>query len=224
MDTNHTTSLYQPPTDRRLDIIHVDDALIILNKPGGLLSVPGRGPEKQDSLSTRVQTQYPEALIVHRLDMATSGLMLMALTKNMQRQLSQLFEHRQIEKHYHAVVNGQLHSPKGEINLPMNRDWPRRPRQKIDHEHGKPSITRYEVLKYDARKNTSLLKVMPITGRSHQIRVHLQTLGHPILGDRLYADCDTIEKSDRLMLHASYLAFKHPGTNDCLEFDSPAPF
>lgn len=224
METDSSMTLYKPPSDQWLDILYLDKELIIVNKPSGLLSVPGRGPEKQDSLSVRVQQQYPEALSVHRLDMDTSGLILMARSKDSQRQLSQLFEQRQVVKQYMAIVHGQLDSMKGEINYPLMSDWPNRPRQKIDHEHGKPSITRYQVMQYNADNNTSLLQITPLTGRSHQIRVHLQSIGHPILGDRLYAHQEVREQSNRLMLHASFLAFTYPDSNKLIEMECEATF
>lgn len=224
METDNSATHYKPPPHQKLDIRYIDDELIILNKPSGLLSVPGRGADKQDSLSDRVQQQFPEALTVHRLDMDTSGLILMARSKDSQRQLSQLFEQRQIEKHYMAVADGLLQPNKGEINLPLMSDWPNRPRQKVDHEHGKPSTTHYQLMHYDADQNTSLILLTPVTGRSHQIRVHLQTIGHPILGDRLYAHQEVLAKSGRLMLHASFLAFTHPMSKIRIQIECKADF
>ena len=203
-------------------ILYVDANLIVLNKPSGLLSVPGRGENKQDCLSSRVQAEYPDALTVHRLDMETSGLIIMARGKNAQRLLSLAFEKRQIEKRYIAIVSGHPQPANGEINLPLICDWPNRPRQKVDFDIGKPSLTRYQVLATESDR--SRIALFPETGRSHQLRVHLQALGHPILGDVLYADAAAFAKADRLLLHAEYLALPHPDSGERLEFSCPPPF
>lgn len=174
-----------------LVFVHVDEHLLVIDKPAGLLSVPGRGAAKQDCASSRAQRLYPDALVVHRLDMATSGLLLMARGASMQQRLSGAFAHRQVDKRYVAVVAGRLGAPalaEGEwavVDLPLAADWPNRPRRIVDRERGKPSQTRWRVLAYDAASDTTRLELQPITGRSHQLRVHLQSLGHPILGDGL---------------------------------------
>ncbi len=209
--------------------LHADDALLVLDKPAGLLSVPGRGADKQDCASARAQARWPDALIVHRLDMATSGLLLMARGPGLQRTLSMAFESREVHKRYVAVVSGQLVPPAGawgEIALPLMSDWPNRPRQKVDA-HGKPSLTRWRVLAHeeDAQgRPQTRLELEPVTGRTHQLRVHLQAIGHPILGDALYADADTLARSPRLLLHASELALTHPLTGAALHWRSPPPF
>lgn len=206
--------------------LHLDDDLLVLDKPAGLLSVPGRGPDKQDCLSRRVQAQLPGALVVHRLDMATSGLMLMARHSRSQVLLSRAFETRQIRKQYIAVVHGRLSG--GDdwqlIDLPLAADWPRRPLQKVDREQGKPSQTRWRVIERGEHSTRLLLE--PLTGRSHQLRVHLQAIGHAIVGDALYGnEADrTGPPAPRLMLHASALALRHPVSERPLRFDSPAPF
>ena len=204
-------------------LVHLDDDLLVVDKPAGLLSVPGRGPDKQDCLSRRVQAQVPGALVVHRLDMATSGLMLMARHGRSQTQLGQAFEARRIRKQYIAVVHGRLSD--GDdwqlIDLPLAADWPRRPLQKVDREIGKPSQTRWRVMARGT--NSTRLLLEPLTGRSHQLRVHLQAIGHPIVGDALYADI-AAEPATRLMLHASALSLEHPNSARPLHFDSPAPF
>ncbi len=253
-------------------LLHADGHLLVLNKPSGLLAVPGRGPDKQDCLSTRVQAEYPDALIVHRLDMDTSGLLIMARGPEMQRQLSMAFAARQVKKRYIAVVAGHLPPPDtpdgwGLIDLPLIVDWPNRPRSIVDHELGKPSQTRWRVLQalpsppgpsphageraggmnspplppgegggegsdLQGRKQsandipvpTTRLELDPLTGRSHQLRVHLQALGHPILGDPLYAPPAVLTAAGRLLLHASRLAFAHPVTGADLHFESPPPF
>jgi tRNA pseudouridine32 synthase/23S rRNA pseudouridine746 synthase len=216
--------VYAPPADQGLDIIYQDDHLLAINKPAELLAVPGRGEDRQDSLASRVQQAWPAALIVHRLDMSTSGIMLMALSTSMQRQLGILFQQRKVDKCYQAVVNGRLDAEQADIDLPLICDWPNRPRQKVDRLQGKPSLTRYRVLSYDATTNSSRLELSPVTGRSHQLRVHMQAIGHPILGDRLYADSGVQNQSPRLLLHASHLSLIHPHTGESLSIASPAPF
>lgn len=215
---------YRPPAHEGLDILYQDDAMLVFNKPAGLLSVPGRGEDKQDCLSTRVQAEFPDALVVHRLDMETSGVLVMARGKQIQSQLSQLFQNRDVRKQYIAVVDGRVVQPRGQIDLPLITDWPNRPRQMVDQEHGKPSRTYYSVLVRDIEGNTTRVELIPETGRSHQLRVHMQALGHAILGDRLYADEDTQKKSNRLMLHAVSLSFIHPVTREPLRFLSEVPF
>lgn len=207
-----------------IDVLYEDEALLVLNKPTGLLSVPGRGIDKLDSLTHRVQTLYPDALGVHRLDMSTSGLMLMARGPTIQRDLQGQFEQRQVQKHYVAIVQGRVTPPGGEIDLPLINDWPNRPRQKVDYAQGKPSLTRYQVLAYDAGEDISRLALQPVTGRSHQLRVHLQALGHAILGDPLYASPDVQARSARLMLHAESIRLQHPVSRKMVEYHCPAPF
>lgn len=214
---------YHPPTTP-LEIIHTDDSLLVLNKPSGLLSVPGRGEEKQDCLATRVQALYPEALTVHRLDMSTSGLIVMARGLEMQRLLNACFEKRKVEKEYIAVVAGKVAQESGEIDLPMITDWPNRPRQMVDFNIGKPSLTRYRVLAYDAASNTTRVALEPFTGRSHQLRVHMHAIGHPILGDELYGTPETLAASPRLLLHAAFLSFAHPISKEAVEFHCPPSF
>lgn len=211
----------------RLDfdfLLLVDDALLALDKPAGLLAVPGR--DVADCLSARVQARYPDALVVHRLDMATSGLLLMARGVDMQRRLSRAFAERQVHKRYVAVVAGRVEAPDGVwglIDAPMMRDWPNRPMQKTDHEHGKPSQTRWRVLAYDAGRDASSLELEPITGRTHQLRLHMRELGHPILGDALYAPPDVAARADRLLLHAWSLRLTHPMTGVEALYESPLP-
>jgi len=214
------------PALQGMACLHADAALLVLDKPAGLLSVPGRGPDKQDCAAARAQAQWPDALIVHRLDMATSGLLLMARGAAMQRTLSMAFEARQVDKRYLAVAAGHLATEHGEIDLPLLSDWPNRPRQMVTA-GGKPSLTRWRVLarETDAQgRPQTRLELEPVTGRSHQLRVHLQALGHPILGDALYADADTQSRSARLLLHASALALTHPLTGQALHWRSPPPF
>lgn len=216
--TNSLLNDYQPPTDSGLALLYCDEALLVVDKPSGLLSVPGRGDDKQDCLWSRVQRDYPEALIVHRLDMETSGVMVLARNKAMHRQLSLLFQNREVTKRYIAVVYGRIADAAGVIDLPLICDWPNRPRQIVDHQQGKPSMTYYKVLWRDVEQDITRVELQPETGRSHQLRVHLQSLGHPILGDRLYASPAQQAKAPRLLLHALSLAFVHPLSGEPLRF------
>jgi tRNA pseudouridine32 synthase/23S rRNA pseudouridine746 synthase len=219
-----TTITYTPPPNTGLQILHRDDSLIIVDKPAGLLSVPGRGADKQDCMISRVQAEFPDALIVHRLDMGTSGILVLARGKAMERALSILFQSRQVHKRYVAVVAGRVEPACAEINLPLITDWPNRPKQKVDFELGKPSCTRYQVLAYDVANDTTRVELEPATGRSHQLRVHLQALDHPILGDELYASEAVCAKAGRLLLHAMAIRFPHPLTGEALSVNSAVPF
>ena len=205
-------------------LIYVDEHLVVLDKPAGLLAVPGRGADKQDCLSARAQALWPDALVVHRLDMATSGLFLMGRGPRMQRALSRAFAEREVGKRYEAVVAGALGAPgdAGEIALPLAADWPRRPLQKVDTAHGRPSITRWHVLAL--ADDTTRVALEPVTGRSHQLRVHLLAIGHPILGDALYAPPAVRDRAPRLLLHARALRLAHPATAEPLAFESAVPF
>jgi tRNA pseudouridine32 synthase/23S rRNA pseudouridine746 synthase len=191
--------------DPGLPVLFADDRLVVVDKPAGLLSVPGR--HEADCASARVQALYPDALVVHRLDQATSGLLLFGRGAQAQRELSADFAERRIGKVYVAVVAGRLEG-EGLIDLPLGADWPNRPRQQVDHQHGKPSQTRWRVVGHESGHEGGLtrLRLEPLTGRSHQLRVHLAALGHPILGDTLYGTADTAAASPRLLLHASELA------------------
>lgn len=220
-----------------IDIVHEDEALIVLNKPAGLLSVPGRGPEHADCLSARVQAQRPDALVVHRLDMDTSGLIVMAKGPAMQRRLSQSFAQRETHKTYTAWVWGHP-APADDpatwqaIDLPLIVDWPNRPKSKVCFEQGKPSLTHWRPAPHDLDSPWagahSRLELSPVTGRSHQLRVHLLAIGHPILGDPLYGrdgDDDAVAlAAPRLLLHATRLALPHPISGDNVEWTSPPPF
>ncbi len=214
---------YDPPCCET-EILFIDDHLIIVNKASGLLSVPGRGEDKKDCLISRVQKKYPEALIVHRLDMPTSGILVLARSASVHKQLSKQFQNREVAKQYIAVVNGILKVTAGEIDLPLITDWPNRPKQKVDYETGKPSLTRYEVLSVNLKDNTSRIALFPVTGRSHQLRVHLLSIGHIIIGDKLYESNKPNSNSPRLLLHASQIAFKHPVTEKQLTIECPCDF
>jgi len=216
--------IYTPPPDEGLDLVHVDEALIVVNKPEGLLSVPGRGEDRQDCMVHRVQQRFPEALTVHRLDMATSGLLVFARGEAMQRALSVLFQDRQVNKRYVAVVQGLLAPDHGEVNLPLIADWPNRPRQMVCFERGKPSQTLYEVLARDPLKDETRVALTPVTGRSHQLRVHMLALGHPMLGDPFYGDADSQARAPRLLLHAEALGLPHPVSGERVHWACAAPF
>lgn len=206
-----------------LAVLHQDDALIVVDKPAGLLSVPGRGPDLQDCIAHRAQARWPDALIVHRLDMATSGLMVLARGAQVHRQLSIAFAERHVAKRYVALAHGHLADDAGTMDWPLICDWPNRPRQIVNLREGKPSLTRYRVLQ---RQSDGITRVAlePVTGRSHQLRVHMQALGHPLLGDELYAPPAVQALAPRLLLHAEHLALVHPRTGLPVQFDSPAPF
>jgi tRNA pseudouridine32 synthase/23S rRNA pseudouridine746 synthase len=246
---NHT---HASPLGSGLDFIYRDESLIVVNKPAGLLAVPGRGADKQDCLSARIQQKFPDALVVHRLDMATSGLLLFARGVETQRRLSQLFREHWVEKRYVAVVAGKVEPATGEVNLPIVADWPNRPLRKIDAELGKPSLTCYRVLGYGKsvhasiplheRRNdsatllarpevskseqvfeTTRVELEPVTGRTHQLRVHMAAIGHPILGDALYGG-EVSGRAERLLLHARMLSFAHPLSGELLTLMCEPPF
>ena len=209
-------------------MLHADDAVLVIDKPAGLLAVPGRGADKQDCLSSRIQALFPDALVVHRLDMATSGLMLMARGPQAQRSLSQAFAQRAVHKRYQAVVQGVAHTGLAPdawacIELPILLDWPQRPRRVVPLAGGKPSTTHWRVIG-SAGPQATHLELSPVTGRSHQLRVHLLAIGHPILGDTLYALGSSATAAPRLLLHATEIAFAHPDTGMPMVFSSPAPF
>jgi tRNA pseudouridine32 synthase/23S rRNA pseudouridine746 synthase len=206
-----------------IKIVTLDDAFLVVSKPSGLLSVPGRGPDKADCLSARVQAEFPEALVVHRLDMETSGLMVFARSLDAQRALNRAFEQRLVEKYYVAVVTGIVENDQGTIDLPLICDWPNRPRQMVDHAIGKPSTTHYVVLASDEALVQTRVGLTPITGRSHQLRVHMASLGHAIIGDSLYSITPPPE-GQRLLLHAAKLSFPHPVSGDPVQCISDVPF
>ena len=204
------------------ELIYQDDALIVVNKPWNLLSVPGLGDDKKDCLVSRLQADFPTVRIVHRLDFATSGVMVLALNADSHRALSMQFQHRQTGKRYQAVVNGKIRDQKGEIDLPLRCDWENRPLQMVCREHGKPAQTHWKVL--EQSNDRSRVSLTPITGRSHQLRVHMLSIGHCILGDEFYGSAEIRQCSDRLLLHAEMLSFQHPETGKSLSFESTCPF
>ncbi len=222
-DFRMTKPAYMPPPDHGLAVVFADDSLVVVDKPAGLLSVPGRGEGMADCLVARVQALFPDTLSVHRLDMSTSGLLILARGAEMHRQLSRLFRERQVEKSYVAVLDGLLSAEAGEVDLPLIADWPNRPRQKVDFEVGKQSLTKFVTLSRDQIGKTTRVELYPVTGRSHQLRVHMSALGHPILGDELYGGAAEM-KAERLLLHAMDLSLFHPLTAASLNFHCPVPF
>lgn len=217
-----TTFHYAPPQDPFLDILFEDEHLIVLNKPSGLLSVPGKAAEHADSIAWRVRTLYPQAGSVHRLDMGTSGVIVMAKTAQATSALGRQFQDRQTEKFYYAWVWGQVAGKEGSIDLPLCVDWENRPRQHVNYERGRRALTHWECLRVEADR--SLMRLVPYTGRSHQLRVHMLELGHPILGDHLYAPPEAQLIVPHLQLHAAMLRLYHPLTGQRLTFEAPAPF
>ena len=221
--SSHMTEIfkYNPP-ELSVDILYHDPNIIVVNKPSGLLSVPGKGELLKDCLISRLQKVFPDALLVHRLDLETSGVMLFALTPYAQRHLGLQFEKRQVKKTYIANVWGDVANKMGEIEAPIVGDWPNRPRQKICWETGKSAFTKWRVLKKN--KLSTRVRLMPTTGRSHQLRVHMLSIGHVILGDKLYAKGEALEASERLQLHAESIKIRHPEGGKGIVFKSRSPF
>lgn len=211
-----------PTCHAAVETLHVDDAFLLVNKPSGLLSVPGKNPLNSDCLISRVQQSYPEARIVHRLDMDTSGIMVLAIGAESHRALSKQFEQRLTHKEYTAIVYGVVENNEGAIELPLICDWPNRPKQMVCHTAGKQALTHYEVLERLEDRTRLLLK--PVTGRSHQLRVHTMAIGHPILGCEFYAPPEAFKMASRLQLHATRLHINHPVTGQRVDGYSPVPF
>ncbi|MFP1643732.1 pseudouridine synthase [Pontitalea aquivivens] len=212
---------YSPPADPPR-ILHADHEILVVDKPAGLLSVPGRGEDRADCLIARLRVLFPEVLLVHRLDLDTSGVMVFALTPHAQRVLGRQFEERQTKKVYLARLWGHLEPRAGRVDLPLIVDWPNRPRQHVNHEIGRPAQTDWRVIRHDL-DGTTRVRLMPLTGRSHQLRVHMMELGHPILGDPLYAS-GPARNFPRLMLHAESLRLRHPDSGKHMTFTAPCPF
>ena len=214
---------YNPPQEPWLDLVYRDDYIAVVNKPSGLLSVPGNQPQYYDSAMSRVKERYGFCEPAHRLDMATSGILLFALSKAADRELKRQFREREPKKYYQALVWGHLEQDHGVVELPLICDWENRPRQKICFERGKRAVTFYDVLQRYPN-NTTRVKLTPITGRSHQLRLHMLALGHPILGDKFYAHPQAKALSPRLCLHAESLQIQHPITGETMEFTAPVGF
>lgn len=214
--------IYNPPMEPYVSILHQDDDLLVLDKPSGLLSVPGRDPALSDSLATRVQKQFPRALMINRLDKDTSGIVLMSLNRRAHARVASQFENRATTKTYIAVVWGHVDSEMGHIDLPLAIDPDNKPRHRVDHEIGKQAQTDWKLLERLSLPATRL-QLHPLTGRTHQLRVHLKAIGHPILGDEFYAQAGALAASDRLLLHAESISFRHPDGRD-VSFTVPCPF
>jgi tRNA pseudouridine32 synthase / 23S rRNA pseudouridine746 synthase len=223
-----TAAMEEPPpylvphSTEEIAILYEDSDLLLVRKPTLLLSIPGRHPLNKDCLVTRLQQRYPTASIVHRLDLDTSGIMVIPLNKPAHAHISRQFQRREVHKSYHALVFGVVEMDEGEVDLPIVCDWERRPLQKICHAHGREAVTRFEVLERLADRTRVLLK--PVTGRSHQLRIHMRELGHPILGCDMYAHASALGMADRLMLHATMLGFTHPTSGEWLHGECPPDF
>lgn len=218
---NQNGFVYMPPQES-LNFLYHDEHILVLSKPSGLLSVPGKRADHQDCMEKRAQEYFPAARIVHRLDMATSGVMVMAMTGPAHRNLGLQFERRKVRKVYVARIWGCLEKDRGAVDLPLICDWPNRPKQKVDWQKGKPAHTEWVVIGRD--DNSTRVRLYPLTGRSHQLRVHMLALGHPVLGDDFYAPPDALAAADRLQLHAECLSFYHPASGEALSFTVPCPF
>lgn len=213
---------YNPPPAGELPVLFADTHVLVLDKPSGLLTVPGNRPERADCLESRTRVDFPTARIIHRLDMDTSGVIVLGLTAAAHAHIGLQFEKRQTRKRYEALVWGQMDGAEGRVDQPLITDWPNRPKQHIDPERGRPAQTDWRVI--DTASDQTRVELTPLTGRSHQLRVHMAHLGHPILGDNLYAHADALDAAPRLCLHAQWLEFTHPDSGDCVRFESPVPF
>lgn len=213
-----------PPCVADVDILTTDPHFVVVHKPAGLLSVPGRDPRNRDSVLSRLQAQGLDPVIVHRLDLETSGLMVVARTPLAASRLGWQFQHRKVTKRYIAVVDGLVEQDTGRVELPLIVDWDNRPLQRVCRDTGKPALTHWQVLSRDEDAGRTRLALTPVTGRSHQLRLHLQAIGHPILGCQFYAPDAVCRASERLLLHAERLAFQHPSKGGDLAFDCPADF
>ncbi|MDB5560632.1 MAG: pseudouridine synthase [Hyphomicrobiales bacterium] len=216
------TFVYAPPLEPYLTILHADDDIVVLDKPSGLLSVAGKDPRLSDCLEARVKERYPTASMVHRLDKDTSGVLLMALNKKALAYLGNQFETRKTGKSYVARVWGTIAEDRGRVDMPLATDWENKPRQCVDYERGRPSQTDWEVIAREG--NVTRVRLTPLTGRTHQLRVHMLTLGHPILGDSFYSTGEALAAADRLQLHAEMLSFAHPADGLTRSFVVPCPF
>jgi tRNA pseudouridine32 synthase/23S rRNA pseudouridine746 synthase len=226
-DAPRPDPIYAPPQDPRLSVLHHDGDIIVLAKPSGLLSVPGKTQDLADCLERRATERFPMATMVHRLDRDTSGVQVLANNRKAHRHLGLQFERRKVRKAYEARVWGHVGEDEGRIDLPLICDWPNRPKQMVDHESGKPAQTDWRVLERGQTPDgdaVTRLALYPLTGRSHQLRVHLLSLGHPILGDRLYAHSQALAAAGRLQLHAGSLTLHHPADGRICTFVDPCPF
>ncbi|MEO5806790.1 RluA family pseudouridine synthase [Devosia sp.] len=217
-----TLTNYFPPLEPYLNVVHVDDDILVLDKPSGLLSVPGKDPSLWDCLEYRARKSYPTAGMCHRLDKDTSGILVMALNKRAHGKIGSQFEHRQSTKSYVARVWGEMEAENGLVDLPLATDWENKPRQRVDPENGRSSQTEWQVM--EREPGITRVRLTPLTGRTHQLRVHMKAIGHVILGDVFYADAEPLAAADRLQLHAEKLGFTHPTTGEFVTFIAPCPF
>lgn len=213
-----------PPCDRPVEILYRDEHLLLVDKPDLLLSIPGRNPLNSDCVISRMRETFASASVVHRLDLDTSGIMVIPLDKPTHSHISRQFQEHRVDKSYQTMVYGIVEQDSGEIDLPIAPDWDNRPRQVISEERGKQALTRFEVLARFPSENCTRLRLQPVTGRSHQLRIHLAEIDHPILGCDLYAHEEALSMAKRLMLHAHTLAFEHPATGQQLTGEAPLPF
>lgn len=213
---------YLPPMEPYLNVLHVDDDILVLDKQSGLLTVPGKDPSLWDCVEHRARQTWPTAGIVHRLDKDTSGVLVLALNKRAHGRIGSQFEHRQTTKFYVARVAGRMEADSGLVDLPLATDWENKPRQRVDYERGRPSQTEWTVM--EREDNATRVSLLPLTGRTHQLRVHMREIGHVILGDAFYGDPGSFAAADRLQLHAAELGFTHPTTGDFTTFVAPTPF
>jgi len=213
-----------PKCEQEVKILYQDEHLLVVNKPEFLLSVPGRAPENKDCVITRIQEQFPDAVIIHRLDLDTSGLLIIPIQRSAMSYLARQFQERKIHKRYQAVVWGKLKATYGTVELPIKADWINRPKQQIAISDGKHALTHYRVLDFDEDKNQTRVELNPITGRSHQLRIHCRELGHPVIGCDMYAHSEALAASKRLLLHASDISFRHPQSGEIISVHSPTPF
>ena len=205
-----------PTCDKEIDILYQDDDLLLINKPDGLLSVPGRHPLNKDSVNTRLLKLFPEMGMAHRLDLDTSGMMIIPLNKPTLAHINQQFQDRKVSKTYTAILFGLVEKDEGKIDLPLIFDWPNRPMQKVCQDSGKGALTYYKVIQRNPESNTTKVLFTPITGRSHQLRIHSREMGHPIIGCDMYATREAYEMGERLMLHATEIAFTHPTSDETI--------
>lgn len=213
-----------PKCEKAVEIIYQDDYLLVVNKPEFLLTVPGRAPENKDCVITRLKKDFPDAVIVHRLDLDTSGILIVPIVRSAMSHIARQFQERKIYKRYEAIVWGEIKEQIGEVDLPIIVDWENRPLQCINFDTGRNALTHYRNLGFDSHKQQTRLELKPITGRSHQLRLHCREIGHPIIGCDLYAHAEARAASPRLLLHAKEISFTHPQTDELLTFQSPVPF
>jgi len=217
-----TLKNYQPPMEPYLAVLHVDADILVVDKQSGLLSVPGKDPSLWDCVEYRARQTWPTAGMCHRLDKDTSGVLVLALNKRAHGFIGSQFEHRQTTKSYVARVAGIVEADSGLVDLPLATDWLNKPRQRVDHDNGRPAQTKWEVIEREA--DATRLRLVPLTGRTHQLRVHMKAIGHVILGDAFYAEGEALAAADRLQLHAAELGFTHPTTKEFMTFVAPTPF